>query len=117
MQELICVGCPLGCNIYVEMRGKEVVSVTGNTCGKGEQYAIKEMTDPTRIVTTTVRLEDREDLVLPVKTAKDIPKRDILNCIAALKKVSVRTPVHIGQVVLPDVAGTGVSVIAVKDIT
>lgn len=117
MQELTCIGCPLGCAICVEMDGKEVVSVTGNTCRQGEQYAIKEMTDPTRIVTTTVRLEGRTDLVLPVKTEKDIPKRDILNCIAALKRVSVRTPVHMGQVILPDIAGTGVSVIATKDIS
>ncbi len=116
MQELTCIGCPLGCTICVEMDGKEVVSITGNTCRQGERYARKEMTDPTRTVTTTVRLEGRTDLVLPVKTEKDIPKRDILNCIAALKRVSVKAPVHMGQVILPDVAGTGVPVIATKDI-
>lgn len=116
MRELTCVRCPLGCAIFVETRGKEVTSITGNSCRQGEQYAVKEITNPARTVTTTVRLEDRTDLVLPVKTEKDIPKRDILNCIAALKKVSVRTPVHMGQVILRDVAGTGVSVIATKDI-
>lgn len=116
MQELTCIGCPLGCTVCVEMQGKEILSITGNTCRQGEQYARKEMTDPTRIVTTTVRLEGRNDTVLPVKTEKDIPKRDILRCIAELKKVAVSTPVHMGQVILPDVAGTGVSVIATRDI-
>lgn len=116
MQELTCIGCPLGCALSVEICGENVVSITGNTCKKGEQYALKEVTDPTRTVTTTVRLEGRDDLVLPVKTEGDIPKRGILNCITELKKVTVKIPVYIGQVILPDVAGTGVPVVATKSI-
>lgn len=115
MRELICIGCPLGCTISVEMRDEKVISVTGNTCKRGEVYAIKEMTNPTRIVTTTVNVESGT-VVLPVKTEKDIPKQDIMNCIAALKNVTVRPPVHMGQVIVRNVAGTGVSVVATKSI-
>ena len=57
MQELTCIGCPLGCLINVEIRDGKIISVTGNTCKRGWEYAVKEMTDPTRIVTTTVRIE------------------------------------------------------------
>ena len=116
MQELPCIGCPLGCTVSGEVRGEQVVAVTGNTGKRGEEYAVREMTNPTRIVTSTVRLENREDLVLPVKTEKDIPKKDIMRCIAALKTVTARTPIHMGEVVLENVAGTGVSVVATKNI-
>ena len=116
MQELTCIGCPLGCLINVEIRDGKIISVTGNTCKRGWEYAVKEMTDPTRIVTTTVRIENREGLVLPVKTKKDIPKKDIMHCIAALKKVTVKVPVHIGDVVLENVSGTSVPVVATKNI-
>ena len=54
-RDLICINCPLGCMLTVEMDGKEVVSVSGNTCPRGEAYAKKEVTNPTRIVTSTVK--------------------------------------------------------------
>lgn len=117
IRELTCIGCPLGCAVRVEMSAGEIVSVTGYTCKRGEQYAVKEVTDPTRIVTSTVRLEGKDHLVVPVKTEKDIPKKKIMECVAALKDVSVSPPVHIGQVILENAAGTGVSVIATKDIS
>ena len=63
-RELICIGCPMGCPLTVEMNGTEVVSVTGNTCPRGDAYARKEVTNPTRIVTSTVKVEDgKVDLV------------------------------------------------------
>ena len=57
-RNLTCIGCPMGCALLVEMDGKEIISVTGNTCKKGAEYAVKEVTDPTRIVTTTVRVKN-----------------------------------------------------------
>lgn len=116
IRELTCIGCPLGCTVRVEMAEEEVVSVTGYTCRRGKEYAVKEVTAPTRIVTSTVRLEGREHLVLPVKTERDIPKNKIMECVSALKNVAVRPPVHIGQVILENVAGTDVPVVATKNI-
>lgn len=113
---LTCIGCPLGCALTVEMEGGEVLSVTGNTCKNGEKYARKEMTHPTRIVTSTVRVAGGQLPVVSVKTASDIPKGKMFECVRELRTVEVPAPVEIGQVILPDVAGTGVCVIATKKV-
>lgn len=114
-RDLICIGCPLGCPITVTMDGKKVVSVEGNTCARGDDYARKEVTNPTRIVTSTVMVSGGYDVTAAVKTRSDIPKDKIFDCIRALKGVIVQAPVHIGDVVIADVAGTGVDVIATSN--
>lgn len=113
---LICIGCPLGCPLTAELEDGEVRSVTGNTCKNGEKYARRELTNPTRIVTTTVRVSGGELAMVSVKTASDIPKGKIFDCIRALKDVEVPAPVSIGQVILPDAAGTGVGVVATRHV-
>lgn len=115
-RELICICCPLGCPITVETEGAEIVRVTGNTCKRGEAYARKEVTNPTRIVTSTVVVEGGVLAAVSVKTREDIPKEKIHDCIAALKTVTVKAPVHIGDVILADAAGTGVDIIATKHV-
>ena len=95
-RELICINCPLGCALTVTLENGEVTRVTGNTCPRGEAYARKECTNPTRIVTTTVRVEGGRLPVVSVKTASDIPKGKITDCVRALKDVKVKAPVHIG---------------------
>lgn len=113
---LICIGCPLGCPLTVEMEGQTVLSVSGNTCKNGEKYARKEVTNPTRIVTSTVRVTGGMLNVVSVKTASDIPKAKMIDCVQALKAVQVSAPVTMGQVLLSDIAGTGVAVIATKNV-
>ena len=113
---LTCIGCPLGCSLTAEMEGNEVTKVTGNNCGVGAKYAKKELTNPTRIVTSTVKVLGGDLGAVSVKTAGDIPKGKIFDCVKALKTVEVTAPVSIGQVVLRDVCGTGVDVIATKNI-
>ena len=115
-RELICIGCPLGCMVTVEMENSQVKSVTGNTCKRGEDYARKEVTNPTRIVTSTVMVKGGSLDMVSVKTQSDIPKERIFDCVRALKGVCVEAPVHIGDVVVSDVCGTGVDVIATKEI-
>ena len=115
-RDLICIGCPMGCMITVSMEDGEVVSVTGNTCKRGDTYARKEVTNPTRIVTSSVRVTGGVLPVVSVKTKEDIPKEKIADCMRALKEVTVKAPVHIGDVLLTDVAGTGVDIIATKEI-
>ena len=114
-KELICIGCPMGCPVTVEMNGENVVSVTGNTCPRGDAYARKEVTNPTRIVTSTVKVEGGKVDMVSVKTKEDIPKGKIFECVKALKGITVEAPVHIGDVILKDVAGTGVDIIATKN--
>lgn len=115
-RELVCIGCPLGCPLTVELDGAEVISVTGNTCKRGDVYARKEVTNPTRIVTSSVKVEGGALAAVSVKTKEDIPKGKIFDCVTALKDVVVKAPVHIGDVVLANVAGTGVDVIATKNV-
>lgn len=116
-KELICIGCPLGCNLTVEMDGGQVVSVNGNTCKRGDDYARKELTDPRRIVTSTVPVVGGNLPVVSVKTASDIPKGKIRECLCALKGVTLTAPVQIGDVIVENVADTGVDVIATKSIS
>ncbi len=111
-RELICIGCPLGCMLTVEMNGTEVVSVTGNTCKRGKTYAEKEVTAPTRIVTSTVRVNGGDRNLVSCKTKNDIPKEKIFEVARALKEIVVPAPVRIGDVLLEDVAGTGVEIVA-----
>ncbi len=115
-RELTCIGCPLGCMLTVEMEGNEVINVTGNTCPKGAIYAKKEVTNPTRIVTSTVRVSGGTSAMVNVKTEADIPKDKIFACVDALRGVEIAAPVKIGDVVLADVAGTGVNVVAARNI-
>ena len=115
-KELVCIGCPLGCALTITMDGPEVVSVAGNTCPKGDAYARKEMTNPTRIVTSSVCVSGAAIAMVSCKTAGDVPKGKIFEVVEALQGITVPAPVAIGDVIVPDVAGTGVAVIATKDV-
>ena len=98
-RELICIGCPMGCPLTVELEGGEILSITGHTCRRGEVYARKEVTNPTRIVTSTVDVEGGKVARVSVKTKEDIPKEKIFQCVKALKGV----------------ADTGVDIVATRD--
>ena len=114
--ELTCISCPLGCPLRVETDDEgRVLSVTGNTCRRGEEYGRKEVTAPTRTVTSTVRLPGGGSPVVSVRTREDIPKGKIFDVMAAIRSASVAAPVHIGDVVIPDIAGTGVDLIATAE--
>ena len=116
VKNLTCIGCPMGCALTVEMEGEEVIRVSGNTCKRGDVYARKEVTDPTRIVTSTVRVVHGKSDMVSVKTKEDIPKGKIFECIKELKNVQAEAPVHIGDVVAANIAGTGVDVVATRNV-
>ncbi len=115
-RELTCINCPLGCLLTVTISNGEVVAVEGNTCKRGEVYGRKEVTNPTRIVTTTVPVDgSATERMVSVKTASDIPKPLIFDVMAALADVRVKAPVAVGDVVLANVCGTGVDIVATKE--
>ena len=114
-RELICIGCPMGCMLTVEMNGAEVVSVTGNTCPRGKVYAEKEVTNPTRIVTSSVRVSGGDRVSVSCKTKSDIPKGKIFDVCRELKEVVAEAPVKIGDVLVENVAGTGVAIVATSN--
>jgi CxxC motif-containing protein len=115
-RELTCIGCPVGCALVVELDGKEVISVSGNACKIGENYGKKECTNPTRVVTSSVLVSGGETTVLPVKTERDIPKDLVYDCVRALKNITVKAPIKIGDVVLLNVLNTGINIIATKNV-
>lgn len=114
-RELICIGCPLGCPLTVGINGEEI-TVEGNTCKRGDTYAKKEVTFPTRIVTSSVRVMDGKIERVSVKTASDIPKDKIFDIMDEIRKINVKAPVAIGDVIISNCAGTGVDVIATKNV-
>ena len=111
-RELTCIRCPIGCHITVELDNGEVKSISGNSCPRGEEYAASEVTHPERIVTSLVTLKGGERPVVSVKTAGNVPKEKMMDVVGALKDVSARAPVNIGDVIVKDIAGTGVDIVA-----
>ena len=113
---LTCIGCPMGCEITVTLEDGAVQSVSGNGCNIGDRYARNEVIHPERTVTSTVSVTGGDKPRLSVKTAAAIPKDKIFDCIAEINRVSVAAPVKIGDVVIENTAGTGISVVATRNI-
>ncbi len=113
MKELVCIGCPRGCHLKVDEEND--YKVTGNSCPIGAEYGRNELKNPTRILTTTVRIQGGMHNRLPVKTARPIPKGMLFAAMDYLKNVEVKSPVAMGQVIVHDLLNTGVDVIASKE--
>ena len=111
-RELTCVACPLGCTITVELNENEVISVTGNTCKRGEAYAKTEITNPTRSLTSTVKVNGGILPVVPVKSDKPVPKDKMFECMEVINSASVDAPVKIGQVIIENILDTGADIVA-----
>lgn len=112
-RSLTCIICPRGCSLVAEIEG-DTVKVTGQSCPKGEQYAIDECTHPLRTVTSIVRVTNREDTMVSCKTESPIPKENIFDVMAIIRATEVEAPVAIGDVLCDNVFGT--RVIATKEI-
>jgi len=112
-RNLTCIICPRGCTLNVEIEGNDV-SVSGNACPKGEKYGIDECLHPVRTVTAIVRVINREDTMLSVKTANPIPKEKIFDLMQVINSKNVNAPIEIGDVICDNVFGT--NVIATKQI-
>jgi CxxC motif-containing protein len=115
-RELTCIGCPMGCTLLVELADNGEIKVTGSSCRIGETYAVKECTNPTRIVTTTVWVKGGASPTVSVKTQRDVPKDKIFDCIKALKNLTVEAPVHIGDIIYENILDTKVNVVATRSI-
>lgn len=110
-KELICIICPRGCALTVNT---DPLSVSGNACPKGAQYGRDEVLSPTRTVTSIVRVSNREDTMVSVKTSCPIPKDKIMEVMAAIRSIEVCAPVKIGDVIINDLFGA--DIVATKDI-
>jgi len=113
---LTCIGCPMGCQLTVTLdEDGNFVSVTGYTCKVGKDYAPNEIANPRRMV-TSVLLVPGSDTPLSVKTAQPISKGLIFECLKEIRKAKVTLPVRIGDVIVPNVCGTGIDVVATRNL-
>ncbi len=110
--DLVCINCPLSCALEVYEEGGEVKEVKGADCKIGERYAVEEFTHPRRVLTTTVRAVGGLVPMLPVRSAEAIPRALLKDAVVMLSRLVVDAPVAMGQIVYPDILGTGVDVIA-----
>lgn len=112
MKEIICIVCPKGCHLKVEEENN--YNVTGNSCSRGAEYGRIELTDPTRVVCSTVRAQGGAHRRCPVKTDRPIPKGLIQDAMRTLNDLTLASPIQLGQIVVPNVCGTGANFVATR---
>lgn len=110
MKQFICIMCPKGCHLTVDEDND--CAVTGHSCNKGIKYGKAEATNPVRVVTSTVVVDGGVRNRVPVKTSDGIPKTHVIDAMQVINQVHLKAPVHIGDVVVKDLLGTGVDVVA-----
>ncbi len=115
MKKFICINCPLGCHLEVDDSDPNDIKVSGNTCPRGKIYAINEITAPKRMVTSSVPVSRSDLLRVSVKTSQPIPKDKIFDCLNEIKKAHAEAPVAIGDVIVSNVCGTGIDVVATRN--
>ncbi len=114
MKELVCIVCPKGCRLHVD--DENGFLVTGNTCARGAEYGKNEILNPTRVLTSTVKIEGALYRRCPVKTDAPVPKGKLFDIMEALNDITLASPVTVGQKVLENVCGTGANVIVTKSL-
>ena len=115
-KEIICTVCPRGCHVKVTLCGSEVTEVTDYGCKRGKEYAAAEATHPVRILTTTVKLSGVENDLLPVRSQKPLPKEKLFDCMAQIRATTVTAPVERYDVIISNICGTGVDIVATKSV-
>lgn len=116
IHEITCIHCPLGCTVSVSTEQGEIITLTGNTCKRGEEYARTEITNPLRMVTSTILVHGGASPLVSCKTKTDIPKQKIVACMEEINVTTVKAPIQIGDILIHNVADTGVDVVATKEI-
>lgn len=114
-KKLICISCPQGCALDVTVDGNIVLKVDGASCKQGIDYAEREITDPRRMIASTVRVKNGLHPLVPVYTQAPIPKGMIKKVLVELREVELRAPVALGEVVIKNVLDTGIDVITSRD--
>jgi len=115
-KNLICIACPMGCDLEVTHSPEKIIDVQGNTCKRGITYAETEIFHPERIVTTTVRVKGAEIEFVPVKTEKTIPKKLTHSIIKRASGVTLKAPVKVGDIVVKNILNSGVNLIATRNL-
>ncbi|MBN1487451.1 MAG: DUF1667 domain-containing protein [Anaerolineae bacterium] len=111
-EKMICITCPMGCTLQVTHEGETVLNVEGNACKRGEEYVKRELTDPRRMVATTVKVKGGTHPLLPVYTESAVSKPRIFELLQKVREVELQAPVTMGDVILEDPLGDGINIVA-----
>lgn len=107
-----CVTCPIGCSITVESDGKDIKSIEGAQCKRGVEYAKNEVIAPVRILTSIVKVDGAAVPLVAVRSNRPVPKESMFQCMDEIRKVVMPVPVHVGDVIVADICGTGCDIVA-----
>lgn len=116
IRELICINCPMGCQLQASLEDGKVVSVTGNTCPRGEEYARNEVVHPVRIITSSIPVSDGDLSMVSCRTDRAVDKDRIFYVMRAMKSLRVQAPVCIGQVLAENIADSGAKLVVTREI-
>lgn len=114
-RSLTCIICPIGCSLEVEMISEHQILVSGNRCPRGENYGKKEVTAPTRVVTTSVKVEGKKGGYISCKTKGEVPKDKVFDVVKEVKNITVKVPVYIGDILAQNIANTGIDLVATSN--
>jgi CxxC motif-containing protein len=106
----------MGCLLDVTMEGNRVTAVSGNSCSRGPEYARRELINPTRTLTTTVAVSGGELPLVPVKSQAELPRELLFQCMEVIRRARVSAPVKRGDILIQDILGTGIHIIACGDV-
>lgn len=110
-RELICICCPMGCHLTVDIDNK---IVKGNTCRRGEEYGLNEVINPVRVITSTVKIKSASLPVLPVKTNGAIPKELNFQAMKIINSITVLAPIKLGDIIIKNILNTGIDLVATR---
>lgn len=115
-QILTCIICPVGCRLEASIDDDKIINVTGNKCSRGITYAQNELTNPLRSLTSTIRIKGGEIKLLPVKTNGGVSKHLLMDIMSVINKLIVEAPIELGQVIVPNILGTGVDIVSTRPV-
>ena len=112
-----CIVCPMSCQIELIEEDDKILEVKGNGCKQGEEYVTEEFTNPVRMLTTTIPVQEGRIAMLPVRSERPVPKNLLRRCMKELSKVRVKAPVRCGDIIYENILDTGVSIISSRDLS
>jgi len=115
-KKITCILCPIGCEILAKIKEDECRIIEGSMCKRGEEYAINEVLNPKRMLTTSILIENGVWPLVSVKTSELIPKEKLFHVLKEIKKTTIQAPVRPGQIIIKNVAETGINIIATKSV-
>ena len=115
IKELICTNCPMGCPLRVEYEDGKILSIEGNTCKNGITFGTNEVLYPKRTITSIVKISNRNGM-LSVKSEAELPKEKIFEYMDIINRVAANAPVKVGDVIIENIGGTGINIVATKSV-